>query len=415
MTVFQYKLTSRAGPITVEDYRQLAKRAVPSMVWAYVDSGAEDLGTLNANRAAFERWCLRTKVLTGKDAKDLSVEVAGVPLSMPILLAPTGLTGISHWTGEVGAAQAAEGVGTRAILSTAATYSIEEVGAATRENHFYQLYPWADEATGARALTESFLDRAKRSGFKALFVTVDVPIHGNRESERKRGMGTPPVLTPARIASAAIRPKWWYGFLRYQRMSARNLVDEGGARAAVRSVQAQYKWMRPELVWDDFAWMREQWDGPVYIKGVLDAEDAARAIDLGATGVVVSNHGGRQLDGAVATLDALPAIARRLDGQGEILIDGGIRRGSDIVKALCLGAKAVCIGRPYLYGLGARGPAGVAHILNILREEVARTMTLMGVERLEDLDESWLIPAQQVVRDEFYSGHMSGLDARAGG
>ena len=235
MTVFQYKLTSRAGPITVEDYRQLAKRAVPSMVWAYVDSGAEDLGTLKANREAFERWCLRSKVLTGKDAKDLRVEVAGVPLSMPILLAPTGLTGISHWTGEVGAAQAAEGVGTRAILSTAATYSIEEVGAATKEDHFYQLYPWADEATGARALTESFLDRAKRSGYRALFVTVDVPIHGNRESERKRGMGTPPVLTPARIASAAIRPKWWYGFLRYQRMSARNLVDAGGARAAVRS------------------------------------------------------------------------------------------------------------------------------------------------------------------------------------
>jgi len=409
VTVFKYRLTSRAGPITVEDYRQLAKRAVPSMVWAYIDSGAEDLGTLRANREAFERWCLRTRVLTGNDAKDLSVEVAGVPLSMPILLAPTGLTGISHWTGEVGAAQAAEGVGTRAILSTAATYSIEEVGAATKEDHFYQLYPWADEATGARALTESFLDRAKRSGYRALFVTVDVPIHGNRESERKRGMGTPPVLTPARIASAAIRPKWWYGFLRYQRMSARNLVDAGGARAAVRSVQAQYRWMRPELVWDDFAWMCEQWAGPVYIKGVLDAEDAARAIDLGATGVVVSNHGGRQLDGSVASLDALPAIARRLDGQGEILLDGGIRRGSDIVKALCLGAKAVCIGRPYLYGLGARGPAGVAHVLNILREEVARTMTLMGVDRLEDLDESWLLPAQSVVRDAYYPGHKSSV------
>jgi len=415
VTTFQYKLASRAGPITVEDYRQLAKRAVPSMVWAYVDSGAEDLSTLKANRQAFERWCLRTKVLTGKDAKDLSVEVAGTQLSIPILLAPTGLSGISHWTGEVGAAQAAEGAGTRAILSTAATYSIEEVGSATTEDHFFQLYPWADASTGARALTESFLDRAKRSGFRALFVTVDVPIHGNRESERKRGMGAPPVLTPARIASAAIRPKWWYGFLRYQRMSVRNLVDQGGARAAVRSVQAQYKYMRPELVWDDFAWMRELWDGPVYLKGVLDAEDAARAIDLGATGVVVSNHGGRQLDGAVATLDALPAIARRLDGQGEILIDGGIRRGSDIVKALCLGAKAVCIGRPYLYGLGARGPAGVAHVLNILREEVARTMTLMGVERLEDLDESWLIPANQVVPDEFFSGHVTGFGARAGG
>jgi isopentenyl diphosphate isomerase/L-lactate dehydrogenase-like FMN-dependent dehydrogenase len=316
---------------------------------------------------------------------------------MPILLAPTGLTGISHWTGELGSAQAAEGQGTRAILSTASTYSIEEVGAGTREDHFFQLYPWADEATGARALTESFIDRAKRAGYRALFVTVDVPVHGNRESERKRGMGTPPVLTPARIVSAAIRPNWWYGFLRYQRMSARNLVDAGGARAAVRSVEAQYRWMRPELVWDDFAWMRAQWDGPLYIKGVLDAEDAARAVDLGANGVVVSNHGGRQLDGSVASLDALPAIARRIDGRAEILLDGGIRRGSDIVKALCLGAKAVCIGRPYLYGLGARGPAGVVHILNILKEEVSRTMTLMGVDRLEDLDQSWLVPARSVV------------------
>jgi L-lactate dehydrogenase (cytochrome)/(S)-mandelate dehydrogenase len=413
MTVFNYRLTSRSGPITVEDYRQLAKRAVPSMVWAYVDSGAEDLATLRANREAYERWCLRSKVLTGKDAQDLSVEVAGVRLSMPIMLAPTGLTGISHWTGEVGAAQAAESEGTRAILSTAATYSIEEVGAGTREDHFFQLYPWADEATGARALTESFIDRAKRAGFKALFVTVDVPIHGNRESERKRGMGTPPVLTPARIASAAIRPKWWYGFLRYQRMSARNLVDAGGARAAVRSVEAQYRWMRPELVWDDFAWMREQWDGPVYIKGVLDADDAARAVDLGATGVVVSNHGGRQLDGAVASLDALPAIARRLNGQAEILLDGGIRRGTDIVKALCLGATAVCIGRPYLYGLGARGPAGVRDILTILKQEVARTMTLMGVDRLQDLDESWLIPAQHVVREAFSSGDLDDLSGAA--
>ena len=409
MTAFSYKLTSRSGPITVEDYRQLARRAVPSMVWAYVDSGAEDLGTLRANREAFERWCLRTRVLTGKDAKDLSVEVAGVPLSMPVLLAPTGLTGISHWTGEVGAAQAAEREGTRAILSTAATYSIEEVGAATNEDHFYQLYPWADETTGARALTESFIDRAKQAGYRALFVTVDVPVHGNRESERKRGMGTPPVLTPARIASAAIRPKWWYGFLRYQRMSARNLVDQGGARAAVRSVQAQYRWMRPELVWDDFAWMREQWGGPIYVKGVLDAEDAARAVDLGATGVVVSNHGGRQLDGSVATLDALPAIAHRVGGRAEILLDGGVRRGTDIVKALCLGAKAVCIGRPYLYGLGARGPEGVAHVLRILKEEVSRTMTLMGVDRLEDLDESWLLPAQAVVRDDDLAGRRAGL------
>ena len=157
--------------------------------------------------------------------------------------------------------------------------------------------------------------------------------------------------------------------------------------------------MRPELNWDDFAWMRQQWSGPLFIKGVLDADDAARAVDLGADGIVVSNHGGRQLDGAVASLDALPAIARRVGGQAEILMDGGIRRGSDIVKALCLGAKAVCIGRPYVYGLAARGPAGVEDILRILRAELSTAMTLMGVDRLEDLDPSWLLPADRVVGD----------------
>jgi isopentenyl diphosphate isomerase/L-lactate dehydrogenase-like FMN-dependent dehydrogenase len=394
---FKYQLVSRSGPITVEDYRRLARRALPNMVWAYVEGGAEDHRTLAANRVAFDRWALRTQVLTGHEAKDLSVEVAGVPLSMPVLLAPTGVAGISHWTGDVGASTAAEQAGTRAILSTSSSYSIEEVAAATAEDHFFQLYPWADLNTGARALTESFIDRAKRAGYRALFVTVDVPVHGNRETDRRHGMGAPPVLTPGRILSAAIRPRWWYHFLRDQRMSARNLVDEGGASAAVRSVQAQYRFMRPELDWSDFEWMREQWGGLLYIKGVLDAGDAVRAVDLGADGIVVSNHGGRQLDGAVASLDALPAIVAAVDGRAEVLLDSGVRRGSDVVKALCLGAKAVCIGRPYLYGLAARGPEGVAHVLRIFREEISRVMTLMGVARLEDLDRSWLIPADRTI------------------
>ncbi len=397
MGAFKYQLISRSGPITVEDYRRLARRALPGMVWAYVDGGAEDLRTLAANRAAFDRWALRTRVLTGHEANDLSVDVAGVPMSMPVLLAPTGVAGISHWTGDVGATTAAERAGTRAILSTSSSHSIEEVAAATAEDHFFQLYPWADLSTGARALTESFIDRAKRAGYRALFVTVDVPVLGNRETDRRQGMGAPPVLTPGRVLSAAVRPRWWYAFLRHQRMSARNLVDEGGARAAVRSVQAQYRFMRPELNWSDFQWMREQWSGPLYIKGVLDAADAIRAVDLGADGILVSNHGGRQLDGAVASLDALPAIVAAVDGRAEILLDSGVRRGSDVVKALCLGAKAVCIGRPYLYGLGARGPQGVAHVLKIFREEISRVMTLMGVGRLEDLDRSWLIPADRVV------------------
>jgi L-lactate dehydrogenase (cytochrome)/(S)-mandelate dehydrogenase len=392
---FKYQLASRSGPITVEDYRRLARRALPSMVWAYVEGGAEDHRTVVANRAAFERPALRTRVLTGNDATDLSVEVAGVRLSLPVLLAPTGVAGISHWTGDVGAFTAAEQAGTRAILSTASSYSIEEVAAATSEDHFFQLYPWADLGTGARALTESFMDRAKRAGYRALFVTVDVPVHGNREMDRRGGMGAPPVLTPGRILSAAVRPRWWWHFLKDQRMSARNLVDESGLEAAVRSVQTQYRFMRPELDWSDFQWMREQWNGLLYIKGVLDANDAVRAVDLGADGIVVSNHGGRQLDGAAASLDALPAVVAAVGDRAEVLLDSGIRRGSDVVKALCLGARAVCIGRPYLYGLAARGPAGVSHVLQIFREEISRTMTLMGVARLKDLDRSWLIPAGQ--------------------
>jgi L-lactate dehydrogenase (cytochrome)/(S)-mandelate dehydrogenase len=239
--------------------------------------------------------------------------------------------------------------------------------------------------------------RAEHAGYKAMFVTVDAPALGNRESERKRGMGNPPVLTPARILNGALKPRWSSMFLKHRRFSGRNLVDAVGARAAMESIKTQYRHMRPELTWDDFAWMRENWKGPLYIKGVLDADDAARAVDLGADGVVVSNHGGRQLEGDVAALDALPSIADRVGDRVEVLLDGGVRRGSDVVKALCLGADAVCVGRPYLYGLAARGPAGAEHVIEILREEIKRTMTLMGVGSLKELGPQWLVPAKTAI------------------
>jgi isopentenyl diphosphate isomerase/L-lactate dehydrogenase-like FMN-dependent dehydrogenase len=397
---FTYKLSSRPGPITVEDYRVLARRAVPDMVWAYVDYGAEDLETLRANRAAFGRYMLKTKVLTGNEANDLAVTIGGQKVSLPVLFAPTGLAGLSHWTGEVGAAQAAERSGTLSIVSTAGSYSFGEVAAGTQRDHFFQLYPWADLNSGRHDLTHSLIKRAQEAGYAGMFVTVDVPVLGNRESERKRGMGNPPVITPARVLNAAVRPRWWVNMLKHQRISGRNLVEAVGARAAVSSLRTQYRMMRPELNWDDFAWMREHWDGPLYIKGVLDADDAERAVSLGADGVVVSNHGGRQLNFAVAALDALPAIAHRIGGRAQVLVEGGIRRGSDVVKALCLGADAVCIGRPYLYGLAAAGPAGAEDVLDILRGEITRCMTLMGVAKVADLDETWLLPAGQAVADK---------------
>ncbi|WP_220186927.1 alpha-hydroxy acid oxidase [Pseudonocardia pini] len=397
MTAFRYRLRSPTGPLTVEDYRVLARKRVPDMVWAWIDYGAEDLETMRANRAAYSRYALRREVLTGNEPRDLSVTVGGHELSIPVLMAPTGIVGLTHWTGELGVAQAAERAETLSILSTSSSYSFEEVAAGTRRDHFFQLYPWADRTTRGHDLTLSLMKRAQDSGYQAMVVTVDVPVLGNREFERRRGMGIPPVLTPARVLSGALRPRWGAGFLRHRRVSARNLVESVGARAAVASLTTQYTMIRPELDWDDFAWMRDHWTGPLFIKGVLSADDAARAVDLGATGVVVSNHGGRQLDGDVATLDALPAVADRVGDRAEVLLDGGIRRGSDVVKALCLGADAVCIGRPYLYGLAAAGPAGAHHVLEILREEITRCLTLMGVGSLRDLDRSWLRAANAVV------------------
>jgi len=357
------------------------------MVWAYVDGGAEDMTTLRDNRSAFGRWSLRQRVLTGlPPGEDLSVEVGGVPLDLPILLAPTGMTGLTHWRGELGAAQAAERAGTRLVLSSAATYSLEEIGAGTEADHWFQLYPWRD-----KELMGSLLTRAANAGMRTLFVTVDVPVHGNRELEQRHGVSTPPVLTPLRVLDAAVHPRWWYGFLRYQRVSLANMADDVGWSQAVATVRKQAGLLRPDLGWADLEWLREQWTGPMFVKGILDPDDAVRAIDAGADGVVVSNHGGRQLDGVPASLDALPAIAAAVGERGQVLLDGGIRRGTDVVKAMCLGASAVCIGRPFLYGLAVRGPDGVSDVLNILRTEIARALRLMGARRVTELDRSWLI------------------------
>ena len=400
MAAFKYQLSSRTGPITVEDYRVAARKAVPDMIWAFLDYGAEDLTTLHANRSAFSRYALRTKVLAGNDSVGLGVEIAGQSLSLPLLLSPAGLAGLVHWTGERGVAQAAERAGTLLIASTSSSYSYEEIADGTEKDHFVQLYPYqraSDSGNLGENLVGLLMNRAKKAGFKAMFVTVDVQTPGNRESERKRGMGKPPIITPKRAINGAMHPKWAYGFMRHRRVSMRNLVDDVGVNAAMKSIDAQETMMRTDLSWDDFRWMREQWEGPLFIKGVLDADDAARAVDMGADGLVVSNHGGRQLDGAVAALDALPGIVDRVGGQAQVLLEGGVRRGTDIVKALCLGADAACCGRPYLYGLGAAGPAGVEHVIDIFREELARAMTLMGVKSIKELGREWLLPANTAI------------------
>lgn len=350
------------------------------MIWSYVDGGADDLVTLEDNRAAFQRWTLRPRVLAGIEKCDLGTTVAGEQLDLPVLLAPTGLTGLSHWRGDVAAARAAERCGTRYIVSTASSWTIEEVATATGADHFFQLYPKSGPLSG------SLLRRAWDSGNRVMFLTVDAPVVGNRVWERKAGMGRPPVLTPGRMADVARHPRWLYGMLRHRRVSGRNLVAAGGFRAAAASVDIQAReLMQSTLTWEDAAWIRDQWPGKVFIKGILDARDARRALELGMDGVVVSNHGGRQLDGARASLDCLPEVAAAVGDRMEVLLDGGVRRGADVVKALALGARAVLIGRPYLYGLAVDGETGVASVLEIFRQELVRALILLGVGDVRDL------------------------------
>lgn len=380
--------------LSVNDYREAARRKLPRMIWPYIDRGAEDLRTLEANCDAFARWSFVPKVLTGKDGKGLAATVCGETLSMPVFLAPTGMSGLAHWTGERAGARAAEAAGTRACISTAASYTPEEIAEATEADHFFQLYPWADAATGGRQLSGELMQRAWDAGFRTVFVTVDVPVHGNRESERRHGLSLSPLLTPSRMLNLARHHQWTRDYLFKRRTAPRLMMELMQASSIAETARRQIKVMRPELNWDDVAWMRDQWKGQFYIKGILHPDDAERAVAIGSDGVIVSNHGGRQLDGSQAALDALPAIVERLGGRVPVLLDGGVRRGTDVVKALCLGAAAVGIGRPWLYGLAVDGQAGVERILAIFKEEIARTLTLLGVGGVAELDRSMIVPAR---------------------
>lgn len=381
---------SNSAPISVEDYRALARKRLPYMVWAYIDGAADDLATLRGNRLAFGRWAFLPRFLTGKEGTGLATSIGGRRISLPVYLSPTGMCGLTHWSGEIAMAQAAERAGSLCVVSGAASYLPEEIHEATRERHFFQLYPWSNALAGRHDLTDHYIQRVQDAGYQGLFVTVDVPTHGNREAERRRSLGTPPVFTPGQLLEAALHPRWLMGYLRHQRVAPRLMTHRGGLKGIAEAGEFQLRAMRPELNWDDIKRMRDRWNGPFYIKGLLHPDDAEKAIEIGATGIVVSNHGGRQLDGSEAALDAMVKIADRVNGRAEILLDGGIRRGADVVKALCLGATAVGIGRPTLYGLGAAGSAGVEHILEIFRQEIARTLTLLGVTDVSELNRSML-------------------------
>jgi L-lactate dehydrogenase (cytochrome) len=365
-----------ARPITcIEDLRLLAKRRVPRMFYDYADSGAWTESTYRANEADFKRIRLRQRVAVDMSNRTLASTMVGLPVSMPLALAPVGLAGMQHADGEILAARAAAAAGVPFTLSTMSICSIEDVAENSSTPFWFQLYVMRD-----RAFIERLIDRAKAVGCSALVLTLDLQIMGQRNKDVKNGLSAPPRLTLSNLVDIAGKPRWWIGMLGTKRRTFRNIV---GHAQGVKDARALSAWTSeqfdPRLSWDDVKRIRDRWGGKLILKGVLDPEDAELAARTGADALVVSNHGGRQLDGAPSSVSALASIARAVGARIEVLLDGGIRSGQDVIKALALGAKGVLIGRAYVYGLGALGEAGVAKALHIIRSELDVTMALCGL------------------------------------
>ena len=388
------RLVASPRVVNVADLVPLARRRLPKAVFDYLDGGAESEVTLRENVRAFEEVTFRPRhaVALPNNECDLRTRVLGLDFALPALLAPIGYSRVMHPGGEAAAARAAGAAGTAYILSTISGYSLEEVKAASSGQVFYQLY-----LLGGRSVAEAGIERARRAGFSALFVTIDTAVAGGRERDVRNGLKqliSGGLLEKIPFLSQVLaRPGWLINFLADGGMAKLpNVVIPGRGPMPLVDVIAALE--DSNVTWEDMRWIREHWRGPVVIKGVLTADDARRAIDAGAAALVVSNHGGRQLDGVPAALRALPEIVAAVDGRIEVLMDGGIRRGGDIVKALCLGARAVLCGRAYAYGLAAAGDAGVTRALEILRAELKRTLKLLGCPSVAALDRSYVnVPA----------------------
>ncbi len=377
-----------ARAIHIADLRRRAQRRLPRVVFDYVDGGADDEVTLRENCRVFQDVTFRPRQAVTVPGCDLRTRVLGWDLAFPAALAPVGYLRLFHPGGELAAARAAGAAGTAFVQSTISGHAMERTREASAGPLGYQLY-----LVGGRAASEAAIARAQKAGFTALFVTIDTPVAGLRERDLRGGMTQ--LMTGSFAAKLRYlpqfftRPRWVAGFLRdggVPRLA--NVVPPGGAPMALTDVASALA--RSSVTWDDFRWIRQAWTGPLVAKGVLTGDDARRASEHGAPAVVVSNHGGRQLDGASAALRALPEVVAAVNGQAEVLVDGGIRRGSDIVKAICLGARAVLIGRAYAYGLAAAGEAGVARALEILRADTERTLKLLGCPAIAALDGSYV-------------------------
>jgi len=376
--------------LNIDELRERARRKLPTAVFDFIDGAAEDEVTLRRNREAFGRYALVPRVGIDVSAIDVAVTMLGQPLSVPLLLAPTGLCGMATSRGEIPAARAATEAGILCAVSCLSSVTLEEVSREAPGQHWFQLYVWKD-----RAVTQALVERATQHGYRVLVVTLDVPVLGQRERDVRNGATIPPRITLRNALDTLRRPGWLWKIARGPRVTFANVAAADPSVGLNPFALSPFinSLFDPTVTWKDLEWMRRIWKGPVAVKGVMTVEDARLAVEHGADAVIVSNHGGRQLDGAAGALDPLPEIVDAVGSRTEIILDGGIRRGTDMAKALALGARACMIGRPYLYGLGAAGQAGVADAIRILTSELRRAMALMGCKRIGDLGRSCLRPA----------------------
>ena len=373
---------------TIEDLRRLAQRRVPRMFYDYADSGSWTESTYRANESDFQKIKLRQRVAVNMEGRSTATHMVGQAVAMPVAIAPTGLTGMQHANGEILAARAARQFGVPFTLSTMSICSIEDVAQHAGEGFWFQLYVMKD-----RPFIERLIDRAKAARCQALVLTLDLQILGQRHKDLKNGLSAPPKPTLANLINLATKPRWCLNMLGTKRRQFGNIVghvsgvDNMGSLAAWTAQQFD-----PALNWDDVQWIKERWGGKLILKGIQDVEDARLAVRSGADALIVSNHGGRQLDGAQSSIEALPAIVAEVGSQIEVHMDGGIRSGQDVLKAYALGARGTYIGRAFLYGLGAMGEAGVAKALQIIHNELDLTMAFCGRTQIGQVDRSILLP-----------------------
>ncbi|OUS10875.1 alpha-hydroxy-acid oxidizing enzyme [Gammaproteobacteria bacterium 53_120_T64] len=371
----------------LDDFRQQAKRKLPAPLFHYIDGGADDEITRANNTAAFNNYQIVPRCLEDVTTINMKTRVLGCELDWPVLMSPTGMSRFFHHQGERAVARAAAQSGTMYSLSTVATTSIEDVAAATSGPKMFQLYVLRDNA-----INEELIDRCRAANYDALCLTVDTVVQGNRERDLRTGMTIPPQLTLKSLASFALHPAWCYHYLRTPALEMANLsqhISEGSSQVSSLGKYINGQFDRA-LNWAYAEKVAARWQGPFAIKGILSVEDARRAADIGASAVIISNHGGRQLDTVAAPIDVVAEIADALGDKLEIILDGGVRRGTHVLKALAMGATACMMGRPYLYGLAAGGQAGVERVLDLLKSEIERAMILSGRADLKQLDPSFI-------------------------